>query len=352
MAEPMWAGSEVWRLASAALLSLLAAVLLRDHRRDRSALASVALMATVTAHLVLPLLLRARAALLLTFPVLLLAMAVPFAFWVLAQVHFEDDFQIRGAHVLLLLGLLSVGSLSWFATVERTLDVGPFAPAYRVFWMTLPRILSLVLVIHALLRIHVGAASDLLVARLRARHLVLGVAGSYIVVELLGGALVIGSGGEALAERVHSLVLLLLVWAVAYLSLRTAPDMLRPPRITTDSPALDPALGADLQRLLEVEQVFREEGLTIGSLAERLGTQEYRLRQLINAQLGFKNFNTFLHSFRIRAATTLLADPEKGHLGVAEIAYQVGYRSLATFNKSFKDVTGQTPTQYRGSRAG
>ena len=101
MAEPMWAGSEVWRLASAALLSLLAAVLLRDHRRDRSALASVALMATVTAHLVLPLLLRARAALLLTFPVLLLAMAVPFAFWALAQVHFEDDFQIRGAHVLL-----------------------------------------------------------------------------------------------------------------------------------------------------------------------------------------------------------------------------------------------------------
>jgi AraC-like DNA-binding protein len=48
--------------------------------------------------------------------------------------------------------------------------------------------------------------------------------------------------------------------------------------------------------------VFREEGLTIADLAQRLGVQEYRVRQFINAQLGFRNFNAFLHQYRLREA--------------------------------------------------
>jgi AraC-like DNA-binding protein len=102
--------------------------------------------------------------------------------------------------------------------------------------------------------------------------------------------------------------------------------------------------------LIEVGEVFKEEGLSIGSLSERLGAQEYKLRQLINAQLGFKNFNAFLNRFRVAAAEKMLADPGKAHLGVAEVAFQVGYRSLGTFNRAFKDTTGRTPSEYRASR--
>ena len=97
------------------------------------------------------------------------------------------------------------------------------------------------------------------------------------------------------------------------------------------------------------EGAYRQEGLSIRGLADRVGTQEHKLRQMINAELGFKNFNAFLHHYRIREAQRALTDPARAHLGVAQIAYEVGYRSLGTFNKAFKDVTGRTPTEIRSS---
>jgi AraC-like DNA-binding protein len=195
--------------------------------------------------------------------------------------------------------------------------------------------------------VYVGAGTDLVLPRLRARFLLLAVSGTYILLELLGEVLFTGSTTETLAEGVHSLGVLALVLGVSFFSLRVAPEVLRAPRMGLDSPALDPALADRLQRLVEVDEVFRQEGLTIGDLAKRLGAQEYKVRQLINAQLGFKNFNAFLNRYRIAAAEKVLADPTRAHLGVAEIAYQVGYRSLGTFNRAFKDVTGRTPSEFR-----
>lgn len=346
----MWSDSEVWRFAAAVVLGLLAAALVRDHPRDRSAWASVAFIVCVVGHLVFPLLPRGGTPSLLSHPVLLLGIAAPFAFWLLAQVHFADDFRPGPMHGVLLLALVGAGYLSWLVTAEAVLTAGPFAPAYHRFWSLLPRILSLAIVMHALLRVYVGAGSDLLLPRLRARYLLLVVAGTYIVVELLGEALMSGTAAERLADRVHSMAVLILVWAVALLSLRAAPEILRPVRVALDEPALDPALAERLRQSIEVDEVFREEGLTIGGLAERVGTQEYKLRQLINAQLGFKNFNAFLNRFRVATAEKVLADPGKAHLGVAEVAYQVGYRSLGTFNRAFKELTGRTPTDYRSSR--
>ena len=346
----MWTDSEVWRFAAAVVLALLAAALVRDHTRDRSAWTSVTFIICVVGHLVFPLLLRRGAPSLLSQPVLLLGIAAPFAFWLLAQVHFSDDFRLGPVHVVILLALVGAGYLSWLVTAEGVLTAGSFAPAYHRFWSLLPRILSLAIVMHALLRVYVGAGADLLLPRLKARYLLLVVAGTYIVVELLGEALISGTAAEQLADRVHSMAVLIVVWAVTLLSLRAAPEILRPARAALDEPALDPALAERLRRLIEVDEAFREEGLTIGSLAERLGGQEYKLRQLINAQLGFKNFNAFLNRFRIAAAEKVLADPGKAHLGVAEVAYQVGYRSLGTFNRAFKELTGRTPTDYRTSR--
>ena len=57
---------------------------------------------------------------------------------------------------------------------------------------------------------------------------------------------------------------------------------------------------------METEHGYRQEGLTIGRLAEQLGTQEYRLRRLINRRLGYRNFNEYLNDYRIREARALL----------------------------------------------
>jgi AraC-like DNA-binding protein len=346
----MWATSEVLRVAAALVAAFVAAVLLRDHRRNPSALASVALLAGVAAHLLFLPMLRHGAWLPLLHAVLLVSLTVPVVFWLLAHLHFDDDFRLLRWHVWGGVLLVALGYLSFLGAVERRLPVAYFPAESLRFWALLPRLLGLAIVLHALLRVYVGAGTDLVLPRLRARFAVLAVTGTYILVEVLGEVFFSGSAAERVAEGVHSVAVLILLLGVAFVSLRTASAILRMPEAALTGRVLDPELGERLRRLVEVDGAFREEGLTIGGLAKRLGVQEYKLRHLINAQLGFKNFNAFLNRFRIAAAEKELADPAKAHLGVAEIAYQVGYRSLATFNRAFRELTGRTPSERRGTR--
>ena len=70
---------------------------------------------------------------------------------------------------------------------------------------------------------------------------------------------------------------------------------LLPPRAFAErvAAAPDPALAVALEQAMTVGRAYRQEGLSIGQLALRLGLPEYRLRQLINQELGYRNFAAF-----------------------------------------------------------
>lgn len=95
--------------------------------------------------------------------------------------------------------------------------------------------------------------------------------------------------------------------------------------------------------------IWREEGLTIGALASRLGVPEHRVRRAINGGLGHRNFSTFINGARIGAAKEALSDPSQMGRTVLEIAYETGFSSLGPFNRAFRAETGQSPTEYRRS---
>ena len=57
------------------------------------------------------------------------------------------------------------------------------------------------------------------------------------------------------------------------------------------------------------DQVWKEEGLTIASLALRANIPETQLRRLINDCLGYRNFPSYVNAHRITAAKNRLADP-------------------------------------------
>ncbi len=109
----------------------------------------------------------------------------------------------------------------------------------------------------------------------------------------------------------------------------------------------NPAVVNRIYALLEKEKLYTHTGLTIGDLAERLSLQEYRLRRVINKQLGYRNFNQFLNELRVEEACRRLAEPSEQREQIANIAYDVGYSALSSFNKAFKDIKNLTPTQYR-----
>lgn len=99
--------------------------------------------------------------------------------------------------------------------------------------------------------------------------------------------------------------------------------------------------------ILKQEKLYARPGLTIGELAKRLSMQEYRLRRLINNQLGYRNFNQFLNELRIEEACRRLAEHHDHKEPISNIAFDVGYSALSSFNKAFKEMHNLTPTQYR-----
>src|SRR3990167_322688 len=98
--------------------------------------------------------------------------------------------------------------------------------------------------------------------------------------------------------------------------------------------------------------VWREEGLAVASLAAKVGVPEHQLRALINGQLGHRNFSAFLNSYRLEEARRLLSDPAQARRQVLQIALDVGYGSIAPFNRAFKEATGMTPTEFRKAKLG
>jgi AraC-like DNA-binding protein len=117
----------------------------------------------------------------------------------------------------------------------------------------------------------------------------------------------------------------------------------------------DPRTAAALARLtalIETDHITREPGLTLESLADRVGLPAYRLRRLIHEELGYRNFNAFLHHYRVAEACAQLRDPEMRRVPVLTIALSVGYQSINTFNRGFRDVTGVTPSAYRTGDGG
>ncbi|MBR0801556.1 helix-turn-helix transcriptional regulator [Bradyrhizobium jicamae] len=77
---------------------------------------------------------------------------------------------------------------------------------------------------------------------------------------------------------------------------------------------------------MTVERIYRRERLTIGLLSAELGVPDYRLRQLINEGLGYRNFNAFLNHYRIGEAKAALVDPEQVEVPVLTIAMDTGSR--------------------------
>ncbi|HEY4941232.1 MAG TPA: AraC family transcriptional regulator [Rhizomicrobium sp.] len=102
-----------------------------------------------------------------------------------------------------------------------------------------------------------------------------------------------------------------------------------------------------LMALLEIEHIYRRPSLTSKDLANLVGLPEYRLRKLINEELGYQNFNAFLHEYRVREACQQLRDPGLRRIPILTIALSVGYQSINTFNRGFRDFMDMTPSAYR-----
>jgi AraC-like DNA-binding protein len=162
---------------------------------------------------------------------------------------------------------------------------------------------------------------------------------------LLPALHVLGIGGVALALAV--LVARRSLGSILGLPPEPEPGGTAPDEPVVHRPAAAPSPAmARLIRAMTDEQAHRREGLTLAELARTLELGETALRRLINQELGYRNFNDFLHHYRLQEASQRLAGED---LPILSIALDCGYGSIGPFNRAFRQRFGMTPTEYRAA---
>ena len=96
-----------------------------------------------------------------------------------------------------------------------------------------------------------------------------------------------------------------------------------------------------------VDENFRE-NVSLGSVAESCGVSEDYLSHMFSKFTG-NPLSRYIAAVRIGHAMYLLRD---GKLGIAEIAFEVGFQSLSQFNRTFRALRGIAPSQYRKKERG
>lgn len=285
------------------------------------------------------------------FPLLALSAGNNVVFWLLASTLFDDGFRLRPWHAALWATLVGLGLAECFFGGSQALGIG----------LTLS---SLAFAAVALLQTVSSWRADLVEGRRRLRLFIVGASSVYIAVTALSQLLSGPRPAPGGVSLVGAMALLAIAGTVAGTLLRIssrqslflpAEAAVTVTAVAAPPPAPEPVdagLLASLERLMTVERAYRQDGLTIGALAQRLSLPEYRLRRLINQGLGYRNFNSFLNHYRIEEARAALADPAQAAVPILTIAMDAGFSSLGPFNRAFKAETGLTPSDYRRLNTG
>ncbi len=115
------------------------------------------------------------------------------------------------------------------------------------------------------------------------------------------------------------------------------------PRQERETP--EPAAVARAKAYIEEHQ---GEDLSLGQVAKAVNTSTFYFCKLFKRSTGI-NFTDYLSRVRIEKAKNLLLNP---NLRISEIAFEVGFQSLTHFNRVFKKLLGQSPTEYRAQLPG
>lgn len=85
------------------------------------------------------------------------------------------------------------------------------------------------------------------------------------------------------------------------------------------------------------------EELSLGEVAKAVNTSTFYFCKLFKKATGL-NFTDYVSRVRVEKAKNLLLNP---NARVSEVAYEVGFQSLTHFNRVFRKIVGESPTEYR-----
>ncbi len=221
-------------------------------------------------------------------------------------------------------------------------------------FVLVPQICKLMLIAHVLYMAVTDPEGDLINQRIRWRK-PLGVGTGLLAALVILVEIWARESAPPVVETAGSiLIFVLAVFTNIYL-LRNDVDFGGPVRARVQPPlhgdeAVRPSVSALASAALESmsrDRFYATHGATLGDLALTLNTSTHKLRETINGELGYNNFNQFLNEYRINEAAKRLREEP---VPILTIALDVGFKSLSSFNAAFKNKTGETPSVYRSKK--
>ena len=142
---------------------------------------------------------------------------------------------------------------------------------------------------------------------------------------------------RVLSARQHESVVKLLAIFAEHLSMVSN-------QIVVREQNAEPPVVARAKQFISEHQA---EELSLEQVAKSVHTSKFYFCKMFKKATGI-HFTDYLSRVRTERAKNLLLNP---NLRVSEIAYEVGFQSLTHFNRVFKKILGQSPTDYRGQLA-
>lgn len=274
--------------------------------------------------------------------------ALPGIFWLVGLSVFGDNRTLKPWQYLLASMTLLLPLTAKFFIHGLSINLEA-TPLLNGFFKYNALLLELVLISHTLLIAAQQWRNDLVQERRYIRGGVISVAGLYIILVIVIEQF-FNLQWHGL-ELLKSLSLAALVIGVNFFLFQLRHSTLFESNNTcSEKKKHVPSQSKEVLKIIasmEQDKLYQTDGMTIASLAKHLSIHEYKLRNLINGELNYRNFNDFLNFYRIKEVSQCLLDPEYVSTPVLTLALESGFRSLSSFNKAFKATHGVTPTEFR-----
>ena len=102
---------------------------------------------------------------------------------------------------------------------------------------------------------------------------------------------------------------------------------------------------ADIDKVMEEEQLYLNPELKLSDLATRLNTNRTYVYNALKASQDL-SFNDYVNEYRIRHTLETIHTAQKKDLCIEDLICTSGFQSKTSFYRNFKKITGTTPMEY------
>jgi ligand-binding sensor domain-containing protein/AraC-like DNA-binding protein len=101
-----------------------------------------------------------------------------------------------------------------------------------------------------------------------------------------------------------------------------------------------------IEQYMSEKKPYLIDNLSPANLADQIGINTYHLSQVLNEGFG-ESFYKFISRYRVEESKKLLLNPAYSHYTILAIATESGFHTKSTFNKTFKEHTGISPSEFQ-----